>query len=87
MEATVQGVYRLSFIDDISWWVEGNNDEVAAAKLSEAAIAMIEWIGRNGITFDQGKIEVALFYKKRIAHKITVVVGENKIPFNKEITR
>jgi len=34
VEAAVPGILGLSFVDDISWWVEGMNDEEVAAKLS-----------------------------------------------------
>jgi len=43
VEAAVPGVHGLSFVDDISWWAEGKNDEEVAAKLSEAATAAVEW--------------------------------------------
>jgi len=83
----VPGVQGLSFVDDISWWAEGKNDEEVAAKLSGAAAAAAAWADRNGVTFDQGKTEVALFHKKRTAPKATVTVGDSKVPFNKEATR
>jgi len=66
---------------------EGKNDEEVAAKLSEAATAAAAWAARNGVAFDQGKTEAALFHKKRTASKATVVVGDSKVPFNKEATR
>jgi len=87
VEAAVPGVLGLSFVDDISWWVEGKNDEEVAAKLSEAAKAAAGWAARNGIAFDQGKTEAALFHKKRSASKATVAVGDRKVRFNKEATR
>ena len=87
VEATVPGVHGLSFVDDISWWAEGKNDEEVTAKLSEAATAAAEWAARNGVAFDQGKTEAAIFHKKRTAPKTAVVVGDSKVPFNKEATR
>jgi len=83
VEAAVPGIRGLFFVDDISWWAEGKDDEEVAAKLSEAAAAAIEWAAGNGVAFDPGKTEAALFHKKRS----TVAVGDRDIPFNKEATR
>ena len=87
VEAAVPGVHGLSFVDDISWWAEGKDDKEVAAKLSEAATAAAGWAARNGVAFDQGKTEAAIFHKKRAASKATVEVGGSKVPFNKEATR
>ena len=87
MKAAVPGIHTLSFVDDISWWAEGKNDEEVAAKLSEAATAAAVWAARNGIAFDQSKTEAALFHKRRTASKATVAVGDSKVGFNKEATR
>jgi len=87
VEAAVPDVHGLSFVDDISWWAEGKDDEEVAGKLSEAAAAATEWAARSGIAFDHDKTEAALFHKKRTAPKATVAVGDSKVPFNKEATR
>jgi len=87
VEAAVPGVHGLSFVDNISWWAEGKDDEEVAGKLSEAAAAATEWAARSGIAFDHDKMEAALFHKKRTAPKATVAVGDRKVPFNKEATR
>jgi len=58
-----------------------------AEKLSAAAAASIEWAAENGVAFDYGKTEGALFHKKRSAPTATVAVGTNNVPFNKEATR
>jgi len=58
-----------------------------AAKLSAAAAASIEWAAENGVAFDYGRMEAALFYKKQTAPTATVAVGANDVPFNKEVTR
>jgi len=48
VEAAVPGVHGLSFVDDISWWTEGKNDEEVVAKLSEAATASAVWAPGTG---------------------------------------
>ena len=62
VERTAAGVSGLSFVDDIGWWAEGKNAE---GKLSLAAAAAIEWAGKNGVAFDRGKMEAAIFWWKK----------------------
>jgi len=87
VEAAVPGIQGLSFVDDISWWVDGADSTAVAAKLSAAAAAAIGWAAENGVAFNSGKTEAALFHKKRSAPRATVAVGTNSVPFNKEATR
>jgi len=87
VQAAVPGIRGLSFVDDISWWADGADDKVVAAKLSAEAAASIEWAAGNGVAFDHGKTEAALFYKRRTAPRATVTVGANSVTFNKEATR
>jgi len=88
VERKVPGITGLSFVDDIGWWADGKDDEVVTAKLSEAATASMVWAAQNGVEFDHGKTEAAIFWKKRKAAeaKATVKVGGNEAPFNKEAT-
>jgi len=87
VEAVVPGIWGLSFVDDISWWADATDCKAVAAKLSAAATASIEWAVENGVAFDYGKTEAALFHKKRKAPTATVAVGTNDVPFNKEVTQ
>ena len=89
MEQAAPGISGLSFVDDIGWWAEGKDDEEVTAKLSGAAAAAIEWAGRNGVTFDHGKTEAAMFWRKKKGAEAAakVKVGDNEVPFNKEVTR
>jgi len=89
MEQAATGISRLSFVDDIGWLVEGNGEEEVAAKLSEAAAAAMEWGRNNGVAFDPGKTEAAMFWRKRkgTEAKVTVIMGDEEVPFNKEVTR
>jgi hypothetical protein len=58
-----------------------------AAKLSEAAAASLDWASGNGVAFDHGKTEAALFCGKKGDPTATIRVGTNDIPFNPEVTR
>ena len=60
-----------------------------AAKLSQAAAAAIEWAKNNGVAFDNGKTEAAMFWRKKKGTMAAakVKVGEQEVPFNKEATR
>jgi len=67
VEAAVPGVRGLSFVDDVSWWAEGKDDQSVAMKLAEAAAASISWAASNSVAFDHGKTEAAMFQRKRKA--------------------
>jgi len=60
-----------------------------AAKLSEAAVAAMEWGRNNRVVFDQETTEAAMFWRKRkgTEAKAKVIVGDEEVPFNKEATR
>ena len=83
-------VSGLSFVDDIGWWAEGKNADEVADKLSQAAAAAMEWAGKNGVAFDRGKTEAAIFWRKKRKGALTeakVRVGDGEVPFNREATR
>lgn len=67
--------------------MERADDETVAAKLSEAAAASIDWATNNGVEFDKGKTEAAIFRRRKTAPVATVKVGANTVPFNKEAAR
>jgi len=87
VEAAVPGIRGLSFVDDISWWAEGRDDEAEAANLAAAATAAIEWAAENGVAFGHSKTEAALFHRKRSTPRADVKVGGKTVPFSKEATR
>jgi hypothetical protein len=87
VERAVPGIKGLSFTDDIAWWAKGKDEEEVAAKLAEVAAASLDWSRDNGVAFDHGKTEAALFWKSRAALTATIQVGTNDIPFNTEATR
>jgi len=90
VETAVPGIQGLSFVDDISWWAEGAVAGKVVAKLSAAVAASMEWAAKNGVAFDHGKTEAALFQKgkrKKKVAEVAVAVGANSVPFNKAATR
>jgi len=89
VEQAAPGSSGLSFVDDIGWWAEGRNEKEVAAKLSQAAAAAIEWAGQNGVAFDRGKTEAAMFWQKKkgTVAAAKVKVGDSEVPFNKDATR
>jgi hypothetical protein len=87
VERAVPGIKGSSFADDIAWWTKGKDQKEVAAKLAEAAAASLDWAKHNGVAFDHGKMEAALFRKSRAALTATIRVGTNDIPFNTTATR
>ena len=61
VERTATDISGLSFVDDIGCWVEGKNAEEVAGKFPLAAGVAIEWAGKDGVAFDHGKMEAAIF--------------------------
>jgi len=51
-------------LKNIGWWADGANDEAVSATLAEAAAASIDRAARNGVAFDHGKTEAAIFRRK-----------------------
>ena len=64
-ERAVPGIRRLSFVDDIGWPAGGKGDEAAA---------FINWATSNGVAFDNGKTEAAIFRKKKPPPPTTAAV-------------
>jgi hypothetical protein len=87
VERAVPGIKGLSFADDIAWWARGKNEEEVATKLAEAAAVSLDWAKDNGVAFDHGKTEAALFRKSRAVPTATIQVGSKAIPFNTQATR
>ncbi|HUC21058.1 MAG TPA: hypothetical protein VMR98_06250, partial [Candidatus Polarisedimenticolaceae bacterium] len=55
----------LSFVDDVAWWAGGKTENEVACSLERAAEASLTWAANNGIAFDHGKTEAALFGRKQ----------------------
>jgi len=90
VEQAAPGISGLLFVDNVGWWPEGKNADEVAGKLTQAAAAAIEWAGRNGVAFDHGKTEAALFWRRKRKGTLTaamVKVGGKEVPFNREATR
>jgi len=49
VERKVPGISALSFVDNIGWWAEAEDDGAVAARLSQAAETAIDWAADNGV--------------------------------------
>ena len=65
VERTATGISGLSFVNNNGWWAEGKIAEEVPDKLLLAAAVAIEWAGKNGMAFDHGKTEAAIFWRKK----------------------
>jgi len=85
VEAIVPGVRALSFVNDISRYAEGTDNSEVPANLMKAVAAAIKCTSSNGVSFDHGKTEAALFQrrKKKVTATATVLVGTSIVLFNK----
>jgi hypothetical protein len=61
VEAIVDTVVALSFIDDITWIVNGADDEDVTGKLNRYAEMYLAWVWDNTVCFEKDKTEVILF--------------------------
>jgi hypothetical protein len=65
IEDRVPGVKPLSFADDIGLLTQASSVDEACQKLQLAGEIAIEWGAANGVQFDPGKTEAALFTRQR----------------------
>ena len=66
----------LSFVDDVTWVVRGDNVPQVTKRLEECARITTEWAGRNAVKFETDKTEAILFTKsknQRLAERRTTV--------------
>jgi hypothetical protein len=74
------GATGLSFIDDISWIVLGNNIKEITEILEECGKITMEWAQQNAVEFDAAKTEAILFTKKKAKRypKMKIKLGNGK---------
>jgi hypothetical protein len=65
IEDRVLGVKPLSFADDIGLLTQACLVDEACQKLQHAGEVAIKWGTANGVQFDPGKTEAALFTRQR----------------------
>ena len=83
----------LSFVDDLGFITLGTSVEKIAKALEKVGNLIVEWGKRNAVTYDTAKTELVLFSRARQRRlnqhlrETTVLVGGERIKFNKDATR
>ena len=91
VEERVSGCRGLSFVDDITWFYEGNTIEEVTQGLERAAAESLRWAESNAVRFETAKTEAILLSRRR-GHGRTrtcraIRVGDQEIHFARKATR
>ena len=87
------GVTSLSFIDDLGFIASSSSVKEVVKILEKVAEVVLEWGGRNAVTYDVAKTEAVLFsksHRQRLNKQLReakIKVGDKSISFNKEAMR
>jgi hypothetical protein len=65
VESTVPGVVALSFVDDVTWIVDGVDDAEVTVKLNTCAAKCLTWAQDNAVRFEEDKTEAILWCASR----------------------
>jgi hypothetical protein len=65
METQVPDTIGLSFVDDVTWVVDGTNVAEVTTKLTRCASACLSWAASIAVHFEAEKTEAILFSKRR----------------------
>jgi ribonuclease HI len=93
IEDRVPGVRPLSFADDIGLLSQASSVDEVCQKLQLAGEVAIEWGTANGVQFDPGKTEAALFTRQRgrilqdQVKRARLPIGGKEVEFNQTATR
>jgi hypothetical protein len=88
--ASSHGAVALSFVDDVTWIVEGADDAEVTVKLNKCAATCLTWAQDNAVRFEEDKTEAILFSRRREHQRGSeeaVVVGNHAAPFNEQAIR
>jgi hypothetical protein len=55
----------ISFVDDVAWVVEGEDEGECTQRLERCAVGALKWAGENAGQFDIKKTEAFLFTRRR----------------------
>ena len=83
----------LSFVDDLGFIASGISVKEIAKALEKVGGLILEWRGKNMVTYDTAKTELVLFSRARQRRlnqqlrETTVSIGGKRIKFNKDATR
>jgi len=85
------GSEGISFVDDVTWVVEGEDVGECTQRLERCAAETTIWAKKNACRFDIEKTEAMLFTRRRKNKepkmKARVKVGNHEVPSNTEATR
>lgn len=68
MEDRVEDSRGISFVDDVTWLVEGRDAGEVVQRLKQCAAASLAWAEDNVVRFETSKTETIIFSRKR-AHR------------------
>ena len=75
----------ISFVDDMTWLVEGAELNDVVNKLERCMAASLQWANNNAVRFETSKTEAILFSKRRKHHRNrcdrTIRVGGQSVSF------
>ena len=79
----------ISFVDDITWIVEGVDLDDVTTKLEGCARASLRWAESNAVRFETAKTEAILFSRKRKHRRCQrgIRVGNQTVHFAPDSTR
>ena len=89
VEDQVEDCRGISYVDDLTWAVEGSNVDVVS-KLQRCAQASLEWADNNAVRFEETKTDAILFSNRRKHRQCRrqVRVGSTlRVGFASEATR
>ena len=91
VESQMEDCRGISFVDDVTWIVEGvpvDLDDVTA-KLEGCARASLRWAENNTVWFETAKTEAILFSRKRKHRRCQrgIRVGDQTVQFAPDATR
>lgn len=89
VEDQVEDSRGISFVDDVTWLVEGRDVGEVVRKLERCVAASLEWAESNAVRPETSKTEAILFSRKRAHRKCQapIRVGEQTVRFAPEATR
>ena len=65
VEDQVEDSRGISYVDDVTWVVEGTDVDDVVSKLERCAQASLEWADNNAVRFEESKTEAILFSNRR----------------------
>jgi hypothetical protein len=90
VENRVPGTVGLSFIDDVTCIVDGDNVEEVTTKLMHCASTCLSWAASNVVCFDPDKTEAILFSKRwanQVPPDLAVQVDSHHVTYNPNAIR